>query len=59
MDKPNISYEEICRVIGHVILSSRSEILSMDANFSVLIQQMKDKIDQLQEENMQLRNKDA
>jgi hypothetical protein len=55
-NKSKLSYDEICRIIGHIILSSRSEVMTMSENFSILTGQFQEQINTLTNENQQLRN---
>lgn len=42
-NKLQLSYDEVCRIIGHLILNSRSEISSLESNITALLKQLQDK----------------
>ena len=55
-NQPTLPYSEVCRIIGHLILNSRSELVSMEGNVSNLLQQLQTKNQEIQELRQALSN---
>lgn len=48
-NKLTLSYNDICLIVGNLILSSRSEMLSAEQNISSLLQQLQTKNQEIQD----------
>lgn len=48
-NKLGLSYDEVCKIIGHLILNSRSEINSLENNLQGLLQQLQEKNQEIQQ----------
>jgi cell division protein FtsL len=53
-NKLTLSYNDICLIVGNLILSSRSETLSAEQNISALLKQVQDKNQEIQDLKQQL-----